>query len=232
MKEIAYKSEDFNSNYINKNRRKYLIFLEYSLLINKCNNTFYKDKLIDAVHLVNYIITDLNLNIKCVKTFMFNNNESDSVKEKEVKEIKNDIRQAYTTICRYDELDYLLSNLKISFTNPQDIKFFNIEDRIISEQDESVTTRAFTEVINTYEFIKNRDLQKQLENSSGGIFLSETPFKYILILKKNIFDKYIETYLNLSDSSKKQHLDDIDIVDEEFMLNDMLEMFDDEEGYI
>ena len=71
MKEIAYKSEDFNSNYINKNRKKYLIFLEYSLMKNKYDNAFYKDELIDRIHLVNYIITDLNLNIKCDKTIRF-----------------------------------------------------------------------------------------------------------------------------------------------------------------
>lgn len=237
MREIAYKSEDFNTNYINKNRKKYLIFLEYSLMKNKYDNAFYKDELIDRIHLVNYIITDLNLNIKCVKTFIFNDDESDLVKEKEVKEIRADIRQSNTTICKHDELDSLLSNLKISFANPQDINFFNIEEKIISGQDENITLKAFTETVNTYKFIKSKDMQEKLENNTGGIFLSVTPFRYLLIFKKAVFDKYLEEYLNISKVVEKQYEEDYldeteDIIDD--MMFGMIGMFcddDDDDDY-
>lgn len=130
-----------------------------------------------------------------------------------------------------------MSNLKISFANPQDINFFNIEEKIISGQDENITLKAFTETVNTYKFIKNKDMQEKLENNTGGIFLSVTPFRYLLIFKKAVFDKYLEEYLNISKVVEKQYEEDYldeteDIIDD--MMFGMIGMFcddDDDDDY-
>lgn len=222
MREIVYKSKDFDISYIIRSNKKYLIFLDYNLLINRNDNSFYKDNLINEIHILNYIITDLNLNIKCVKTFVFNNEESNSERKSEIREVATDIEGAYFTICRNDEKDKLLSNLKIAFTKPNSVSFFDIEDRVINKQDRFSATKSIvkTEVADAYAFVKkNKYLQKAIgEKNSGGVFFSETPFNYISILKNSILDEHIHEYLR--PKREQEQLDDIPLCD-------ILEMFDD-----